>query len=281
MKKNKKILILSLILVISLSSCSTRTVSFDSESSQSKELILATTTSTYDTGLLDMIIPEFEDAYPYRVKTIAVGSGEALEMGKRGDADVLLVHSPSAELDFMKDGYGQSRRPVMYNRYILVGPADDPANVEATDNIFGALDSIKKNGSSFVSRGDESGTHMKELSLWKKADLAIKGSRYVQSGQGMGATLRIADEKNAYTLCDEGTFLSQKDTLTLRSFEFNDKELRNPYSVIVINDRSSGNVSKKGAWEFSRFITSLETKKLIKTFGDKKYGRRLFIPIGE
>ena len=281
MNKNNYVLIFSLILVISLSACSARTVSFNRQNSKSTDLILATTTSTYDTGLLDKLIPKFEEAYYYRVKTIAVGSGEALAMGKRGEVDVLLVHSPEAEKEFMDNGYGQSSKAVMYNRFILVGPADDPANVEAIDNIFGALDSIKENGSSFISRGDESGTHMKELFLWKEAGLVIKDDQYIQSGQGMGATLRIADEKNAYTLTDEGTFLSQKDTLTLRSFEFDDEELRNPYSVIVVSDRSSSNVNNEGAEAFSRFITSLKIKRLIKTFGEKKYGRPLFVPLGK
>ncbi len=278
---NNKILILFLLLVISLSACSARAVSFNKESDDLDNLILATTTSTYDTGLLDRLIPEFEEAYPYRVKTIAVGSGEALSMGKRGEADVLLVHSPAAEKEFMDGGYGKSRKPVMYNRFVLVGPLNDPAKVEETDNIFDALNSIKMNHSSFISRGDESGTHQKELSLWKGTYQDIKGSWYIQSGQGMGATLRIADEKSAYTLTDEGTFLSQKDTLSLRSFEFDDKELRNPYSVIIVSRRSSDDVNTDGARDFSRYITSSETKRLIETFGKKKYGRPLFVPIGE
>ncbi len=275
---NNKILILTMLLVVSLSACSARTVSFNEKSDA---LILATTTSTYDSGLLDKIIPEFEESYPYRVKLIAVGSGEALSMGKRGEADVLLVHSPAAEKEFMDGGYGISRKPVMYNRFVLVGPSSDPAKVEEANDIFDALNSIKMNNSSFISRGDESGTHQKELSLWKGTNQDNRGSWYIQSGQGMGATLRIADEKRAYSLTDEGTFLSQKETLSLRSFEFDDKELRNPYNVIIVSPNSSVDVNTDGANDFSRYITSREAKRVIETFGKKKYGRPLFVPIGE
>lgn len=241
-------------------------------------VILATTTSTQDTGLLDALIPAFEKSYPYRIKTIAVGSGEALALGAKGEADVLLVHSPKAEEEFVAAGNSASRKPVMHNRFLLVGPEGDPAKAGAESSAGLAFKDVAEAKATFVSRGDESGTHKKELSLWEKASIEPAGAWYIESGQGMGETLRIADEKGAYTLTDEGTYLAAKESLSLAVVQSGDSGLTNPYSVIVVNSKKFAKVNRRGAEAFSRFITERKGRSLIKGFGVKKYGKPLFTP---
>ena len=243
------------------------------------ELILATTTSTQDSGLLDVLVPAFEDGNDYNVKVIAVGSGEALKMGERGDADVLLVHSPKAEQEFMDGGHGTNRQLVMHNDFIIVGPADDPAGIADAADAAAAMQAIADAGSSFISRGDDSGTNARELSLWEAAGIDPAGeSWYEESGQGMGATLQIADQKSAYTLSDRATYLSQQDNLDLKLLFEGDPKLLNIYHVIQVNPDKSDGLNTDGAAAFSTYILSHEGQKLIGEFGVDKYGQQLFVP---
>jgi len=241
-------------------------------------LILATTTSTQDSGLLDVLIPRFETATGYTVQTIAVGSGAALKMGEEGNADVLLVHSPAAEKTLMDNGFGAERMLVMHNDFVLVGPAADPAGVKGK-TASDALTAIAQTGSAFISRGDESGTHTKELALWEKTGLDPQGQAwYVESGQGMGATLTIASEKSAYTLTDRATFLANQANLSLSILAEGDSSLLNVYHVITVNPAKWPNVNTEGALAFARWLTSAEVQKTIGSFGVEKFGAPLFIP---
>jgi tungstate transport system substrate-binding protein len=237
-------------------------------------MILATTTSTRDSGLLDVLVPAFERTSTCGVKTLAVGSGEALELGERGDADVLLVHSPAAEQAYMRAGHGRSRQPVMHNDFVLVGPPSDPARIRGAPDATAALRRIARARARFASRGDESGTNAKELELWKDAGVEPRGAWYFETGQGMGETLTIASQKRAYTLSDRGTFLATKH-LDSRVLTEGGRELRNPYHVIVVK---GSKVNLACAERFSRWLTSPGTQRTIARFGVKEYGRRLFVP---
>jgi tungstate transport system substrate-binding protein len=243
-----------------------------------KTLILATTTSTKDTGLLDELLPAFKKKYGITVKPIAVGTGEALKMGERGDADVLLVHAPASEEKFMSAKHGTVRKQVMYNYFVIIGPKKDPANIRRAPSAAEAFKRIAAKKLTFVSRGDDSGTNKKELDLWKKAGVKAEGDWYLKTGQGMAATIRIANEKQAYTLADEGTFLVQKkniDTVLLYQYH---KDLYNQYSAIAVNPNKSKKINKKGAQSFIAYLTSKSGQKLIGNFGVKKYGKPLFVP---
>jgi len=244
----------------------------------SEELILATTTSTQDSGLLDVLIPQFEDEHDYKVKTIAVGSGEALRLGSEGEADVVLAHSPKAEEEFMAAGNGESRLIVMHNDFVIVGPADDPAGIEDAATAAEALSKIASSESVFLSRGDESGTHTKELSLWTAAEIEPGGSWYQETGQGMGATLTVAGEKQGYTLSDRGTYLAQKADLDLEVLFEGDKALFNQYHVMVVDPKKHSKVNAEGARAFATFITSPAVQATIGEFGVEDYGQALFIP---
>jgi tungstate transport system substrate-binding protein len=239
----------------------------------SGQMILATTTSTRDTGLLDTLVPAFERASRCSVKTVAVGSGQAIDLGARGQADVLLVHSPDAEQTFMKEGHGASRLAVMHNDFVLVGPSSDPART-ARGGIVPALQAIARTKSPFASRADDSGTNAKELKLWKQADISPAGSWYIKTGQGMGPTLTIASQKRAYTLSDRGTFLATKN-LDSKILVQGGKELQNPYHVIVVK-HSGTNVGCARA--FSTWIISAPTQRVIGSFGKSQYGQALFHP---
>ncbi len=246
--------------------------------SSKDELILATTTSTQDSGLLDVLVPMFEKQYDYKVKTIAVGSGQALEMGAKGEADVILAHSPKAEEDFMAAGNGESREAVMHNDFIIVGPADDPAGIKGS-SASDAFAKIAGSESHFLSRGDQSGTNTKELSIWTAAKIDPAGkSWYEETGQGMGATLNVTSEKGGYTLTDRGTFLAQKQNLDLVILVEGDKTLFNNYHVIVVNPRNHSKVNVKGARDFASFILSASTQDVIRNFGMDKFGQALFVP---
>lgn len=243
------------------------------------ELILATTTSTQDSGLLDVLVPMFEEEFDYSVKTIAVGSGQAIRMGEEGEADVILAHSPEAEEEFMAAGHGQSREIVMHNDFIIVGPTEDPAGIGAAADAPSALARIADSGAVFTSRGDESGTHTKELSLWERAGIDPAGqSWYQETGQGMGATLGIANEKQGYTLSDRGTYLAQKADLDLAVLFEGDSSLLNVYHVIVVNPEKHSQVNAEGARAFASFITSARTQAVIGEFGVADYGEPLFFP---
>ncbi len=243
-----------------------------------KDIILATTTSTQDSGLLDVLIPAFEKQSGYTVKTVAVGTGQALKMGEEGNADVLLVHAPSSEKTYMEGGFGDERFLVMHNDFIIVGPADDPASVKGMTSAVEALKKIDAAAAPFVSRGDDSGTNKAELALWKKAEITPEGDWYIESGQGMGATLKIASEKKAYTLTDRATYLATKEGLGLDILLEGDNALLNVYHVIAVNPAKWPKVNNEGAKAFAQFMISSETQKMIGEFGVDKYGQALFTP---
>lgn len=242
------------------------------------DLILATTTSTQDSGLLEVLIPEFEKNNNYNVKTIAVGTGQALKMGTRGEADVLLVHAPEAEQKIVDSGDAINRQKVMYNDFILVGPAEDPAKVKGL-TVPEALKKMIESKATFVSRGDDSGTHKKELELWKKSSTDPKTleSAYIEAGQGMGATLQIASEKKGYTLTDRATFLAQQKNMPdTEILVEGDETLLNIYHVMQVNNEKHDKVNAEGAKAFVEFMIDEETKNMIKEFGVKEYGEPLF-----
>lgn len=244
-----------------------------------KNIILATTTSTQDSGLLDVLIPVFEKKTGYFVKTIAVGSGQAMAMGSKGEADVLLVHSPAAEKKFMAEGNGVDRRLIMHNDFIIVGPPSDPAKIKGLKKASEAFKKIAASGNIFVSRGDNSGTHAKEKDIWKAAGVKYEGQRwYQQTGLGMGQTLNVAAEKKAYTLADRGTYLALKKNLGLDISVEGDSILLNIYHVIEVNPKKFSKVNFAGGKAFADFMVSKEAQGIIKTFGVSKYGSPLFFP---
>jgi tungstate transport system substrate-binding protein len=244
-----------------------------------KNVILATTTSTQDSGLLDVLLPIFEKKTGYFVKTIAVGSGQAMAMGAKGEADVLLVHSPAAEKKFMADGNGVERRLVMHNDFIIVGPPSDPAKIKGMKKAAEAFKKIAATGSVFMSRGDNSGTHAKEKDIWKASGVKFEGEKwYQQTGLGMGQTLAVAAEKKAYTLADRGTYLALKKNLGLDILVEGDGILLNIYHVIEVNPKKWPKANFAGAKAFADFMVSKETQDIIKTFGVEKYGSPLFFP---
>jgi len=244
-----------------------------------KNIILATTTSTQDSGLLDVLIPVFEKKTGYFVKTIAVGSGQAMAMGQKGEADVMLVHSPDAEKKFVEEGYGINRRLVMHNDFIIVGPGADPAKIKGVKSSAEALKLIAKAGGLFLSRGDNSGTHAKEKGLWKNAEINPVGQKwYQETGLGMGQTLNVAAEKKGYTLADRGTYLALKKNLGLDILVEGDAALLNIYHVIEVNSAKWPKANAAGAKAFADFMVSKKTQDIIKTFGVDKYGSPLFFP---
>jgi len=244
-----------------------------------KNIILATTTSTQDTGLLDVLIPLFEKETGYFVKTVAVGSGQAMAMGQKGEADVLLVHSPDAEKKFMSEGNGVNRRLVMHNDFIITGPGADPAKIKGVKSSSEALKLVAKANALFISRGDNSGTHAKEKTLWKKANINAEGQKwYQQTGLGMGQTLNVAAEKKGYTIADRGTYLALKKNLGLNILVEGDAALLNIYHVIEVNVIKWPKVNIEGAKAFADFMVSKRTQDIIKTFGVNKYGSALFFP---
>ncbi len=243
-------------------------------------LILATTTSTQDSGLLDVLVPLFEKQTGFTVQTVAVGSGQAMEMGQQGNADVLLVHSPTAEKQFMTDGWGKDRALVMHNDFIIVGPADDPAKIKGLSAVD-AFKAIAAAEAPFVARADKSGTSTKELGLWKKAELdpaTGKPAWYIETGQGMGPSLTIASEKTSYTLTDRATFLANKANLQLEILVEGDNSLLNVYHVITVNPDKWPKVNYDGATAFLKFMTDPATQEEIGKFGVEKFGQQLFIP---
>ena len=243
-------------------------------------LILATTTSTQDSGLLDVLIPLFEAETGYTVQTVAVGSGQAMEMGQQGNADVLLVHSPAAEKQFMTDGWGKDRALIMHNDFIIVGPAEDPAQIKGL-SAGDAFKAIATAGTTFVARADKSGTSTKELGIWKKVELdpaTTKPAWYIETGQGMGPSLTITSEKAGYTLTDRATFLANKANLQLDILVEGDNSLLNVYHVITVNPDKWPKVNYDGAMAFLKFMTEASTQEEVGKFGVEKYGQQLFIP---
>jgi len=246
---------------------------------QQKNIILATTTSTQDSGLLDVLLPIFEKKTGYFVKTIAVGSGQAMAMGQKGEADVLLVHSPEAEKKIVAEGYGINRRIVMHNDYIIAGPKEDPAKIKGIKLASEAFKKLALANALFLSRGDNSGTHAKEKSIWKTAGINPEEEKwYQQTGLGMGQTLNVAAEKKGYTLADRGTYLALKKNLNLDILVEGDAILLNVYHVIEVNPNKWPKVKAAGAKAFSEFLVSKETQDIIKSFGVDKFGSPLFFP---
>ena len=244
-------------------------------------LILATTTSTQDSGLLDVLVPMFEEQTGYTVQTVAVGTGAALAMGQEGNADVLLVHAPASELPLMESGDCKDRFLVMHNDFVIVGPAADPAGIKGNEVAADAFSMIAASESTFISRGDDSGTNKKEISIWANTDYSPntdKPAWYVESGQGMGATLIIASEKQAYTLTDRATYLANQDNLDLEILVEGDAVLLNVYHVMTVNPDKWPKVNYDGAIAFAKFITDPATQKVIGEFGVDKFGQPLFFP---
>ena len=241
-------------------------------------VILATTTSTQDSGLLDILVPLFEKKTGYFLKTVSVGTGQALALGGRGEADVVLVHAPEAEKRYVAEGTLINRRLVMHNDFIIIGPEADPANVRGRKRAVGAFRRIAAAKAPFVSRGDNSGTNILEKRLWKQAGIEPQGDWYLQSGQGMGQTLGIASEKLAYTLTDRGTYLALKKRVTLDVLVERDGPLLNIYSVMGVSPARFPKVNAAGGKAFADFMVSAEAQAVIKTFGVEKYGQPLFFP---
>lgn len=243
----------------------------------SGKLILATTTSTQDSGLLDVLVPMFEKESGYTVQTVAVGTGAAITQASRGDADVVLVHAPSLEKKMVDAGDGIERALVMHNDFIIVGPKNDPAGIKSAPTTSDAMKAIATKGARFISRGDNSGTNVLELNLWKAVNITPKGqSWYEESGQGMGGTLQIANQKNAYTISDRATYLAQKKNLSLEILLQGDKALLNVYHVIVVNPAKHSNVNVIGARAFAAFMVRADIQKLIGEFGKATAGEALF-----
>ena len=245
------------------------------------DVILATTTSTQDSGLLDELTPLFEEQTGYNLKTVAVGSGAALKLGEEGEADVVLAHSPAAEVAFMANGFGTERRTVMYNDFVIVGPEADPAGIAGQESALEALKAIAASGTPFVSRGDDSGTHRLELGLWEQAGIEPTGEWYQESGTGMGDTLNIANERQAYTISDRGTFLAQGDRLDLAILVEGDKALLNVYHVILVNPDNGPAVNVEGGRAFADFLLDPATQAVIGEFGVERFGQPLFTPCAD
>jgi len=250
----------------------------DPAEGQSRVVILSTTTSTQDSGLLDVLVPMFERKTGLTVKTISVGTGQALALAARGEADVTLAHAPGLEKKYVDEGKMRDRRLVMYNGFVIIGPAGDPAGTKGMRAVE-ALKRIAGSQSRFASRGDKSGTHALELGLWKQAGVEPKGAWYIESGQGMGATLGIANDRQAYTITDRGTWLAFQKRIALPILVEKDRPLLNIYSVMEVNPANGPRVNAAGGKAFADFMISPEIQAVIGTFGADKYGQPLFVPI--
>jgi tungstate transport system substrate-binding protein len=269
----KKSLLFTLIFALSF------TWGLSSSGLAEERLKISSTTSTDNTGLFRVLNPSFEKRFRCRVDVIAVGTGKALKIGEMGDSDVVFVHSRPAEDKFVAAGHGVNRRDVMYNDFIIVGPAKDTAGIRGTGDAKKALAAIAKAGGLFISRGDDSGTHKKEKSLWKKAGVAPKGRWYSEAGQGMGAVIQIANEKLAYTLADRGTYLAYKNKVSLKILCEGDADLFNPYGIMAVNPAKHPHVNYVLAMAYIGWVTSPEGQKIIREFGKEKFGQALFIPV--
>jgi tungstate transport system substrate-binding protein len=249
------------------------------QTAPSRVVILSTTTSTQDSGLLDLLVPMFERKSGLSVKTISVGTGQALALAARGEADVTLAHAPALEKKYVEEGKMQNRRLVMYNDFVVIGPADDPARVKGAKAVE-AMTRIAGAQARFVSRGDKSGTHTLELGLWKQAAVEPKGAWYIESGQGMGQTLGIANDRRAYTLTDRATWLAFGKRIDLPILVEGDRPLLNIYSVMEVNPANGPKVNAAGGKAFADFMLTPEVQAAIKAFGVGKYGQALFVPVG-
>jgi tungstate transport system substrate-binding protein len=267
------------LLLIILSGVLLAAPSSHSAETKSRSVIVSTTTSTQDSGLLDVLVPLFEKQSGYGVKTISVGTGQALALAAKGNADVALVHAPGLEINYVVEGKLRNRRLVMYNDFVIVGPKDDPAKIGSLKSAVTAMKAIVRAKAPFVSRGDNSGTDNLEKSLWKAAGVQPQDSWYIESGQGMGATLGIAQERNAYTVTDRGTYLALQRRVTLPILVEGDRTLLNVYSVLEVNPANGPRVNAVGGKAFADFMVSDPAQKLIKSFGAEKFGQPLFVPV--
>ncbi|MGA8943947.1 MAG: substrate-binding domain-containing protein [Thermoactinomyces sp.] len=276
MKLKKSIAGILILLILSISvlvGCA------EKEAAKNTDLILATTTSTQDTGLLDFLIPRFETKTGYKVKTVAVGTGKALAMAEKGNADVVLTHAMKSEKPLVDKQLVVDYTLVMHNDFVIVGPAEDPAGIKGLNTAKEAFAKIAEVEAIFISRGDDSGTHKKELDIWASTGIKPSGNWYLESGQGMGQTLHIASEKGAYTLTDRGTYLAQQKNIKLDILMQGDKPLLNIYHVMAVNPAKFSKVNYDGAKAFVDFMKAPETQKLIADFGKDKYdGQGLFVP---
>lgn len=284
MKRKTLSLVIILAMILSMAAVFTSCGGDEAASDESKgTIILATTTSTKDSGLLDAILPDFEEKEGYKVDVISVGSGEAMEMGENGEADVLLVHSPAAEEEYVKGGHADEdgRFDVMYNDFVIVGSEADPAGVASTsEDAVASFKSISSNEKIFVSRADDSGTHKKELSIWEKAEITPSGSWYVEAAAGMGDVITMTNEKEGYTLSDRATWLNVGKDTDLKILCEKDPSgvLNNQYGVICVNPDKNENINHDGAKAFQNWILSEDTQKLIGEYGVEEYGEQLFVP---
>ena len=278
----KRIIIVLAALLVMMTGCQK-----EDETVKNEEIILATTTSTKDSGLLDYLLPYFEEESGYKVSVVSVGSGEAMTMGENGEADVLLVHSPAAEEEFVKNGHADEdgRKDVMYNDFVLIGPVSDPANIktDAYNDALKAFKTLADEEMTFISRSDESGTHKKELEIWKAAGIEPSGDWYVEAGSGMGAVLEMANEELAYTLSDRATWLNLDLDEDLMIVSENDPSgvLYNQYGVICVNPDKNEAINHEGAKAFANWLLSSETQELIGEYGLEEYGKALFTPNAE
>lgn len=279
-KKSLALLLILIFAFVALAGCASKQAAVQPVPTPANpNVILATTTSTQDSGLLEVLIPEFQKQTGYVVKTIAVGSGAALTMGEKGEADVLLVHSPAAEKALVEKGFGTNYQLVMHNDFIIIGPASDPAGIKGSATAVEALKKIAAKGSPFISRGDKSGTDTMEKGLWKTAGITqVVGASYQETGQGMGATLTVAEQKSAYTITDRATYLAQKKNLTLVILVEGEKALLNIYHVMTVNPEKWPKVNAVGGKAFADFMVAPATQQIIANFGVDKYGQPLFYP---
>jgi len=247
---------------------------FTTAAAAQEVLTMATTTSTENSGLLDELLPPFEEKFDVRVDVVAVGTGAAIELGRNGDADIIFVHAREAEDEFVDNGYGVNRRDVMYNDFVILGPASDPAAIKETETAVEAFQKIKAEGAEFVSRGDDSGTNKKELSIWNSAEIDPEGSWYLESGQGMGPSINMANERQAYILADRGTYLAYSGDIELEILNSGDPELFNPYGIIPINPAHHTHVNYQIAMAFTGYLTSQQGQKIINSY--MQYGEQLF-----
>lgn len=275
LKKTSILLIAAMLVMMVFTGCAKKQAEGPKQAPANPDVILATTTSTQDSGLLDVLIPEFEKKTGYKVKTVAVGTGAALTMGEKGEADVLLVHAPDAEKKVVASGAAINRRLVMHNDFIIIGPAADPAQIKGK-NVKEAFTNIAKTQSVFVSRGDDSGTHKMEKNLWKEAGIKPAGAWYQEAAAGMGQTLKIASEKTGYTLTDRATYLAQQKNIDLAIVLEGDTKLLNIYHVMEVNPDKFAKVNKEGAKAFADFLFTPEAQNIIANFGKDKYGQPLF-----
>ncbi len=247
--------------------------------SAEERIKMSTTTSTDNSGLLEVLLPPFEKRFDVRVDVIAVGTGKALKLGENGDVDIVFVHARGAEDKFINDGFGVNRRDVMYNDFVIIGPENDPAGIKGMKDAAAALKKIAKAKAPFISRGDDSGTHKKEKKLWKKSGVTSKEAWYQEVGQGMGAVIKIADEKKAYTLADRGTFLAFSEKISLPVLCEGDPVLYNPYGIIAVNPVKHAHTKYVQAMSLIGWITSIEGQKIIREFGKDKFNQPLFVPM--